>query len=185
MYAVGHWSELIPIKEGTTGVTEYLQSNIYNLVIIAILMCLIVYPILRVRRYIENTLSSNKSPEDVRVESKEDLTGEYMLYVITYIFPFMTAAAFTVLGIIALVGALTIIGLLYIRANLFHVNPALLLIYNYRLYKIVDDKRNVRHLLSKNESLLNGARVYLLSLNDVLYVEKSYQPKDSTHLLER
>lgn len=153
----------------------YLASNWIHLCVIGIFAALSSYPLRRVQNYMSETVADSNT-EKITVQSKEDLTSEYLLYVITYIFPFMTASSFDELSAIALGGAMITIAVLYIRINLFHVNPTLLLLYSYRLYKIVDDKNNTYHLLSKQETILSNMKIRANSLNGILYVEKPFSP---------
>jgi hypothetical protein len=193
MHVVAHQTELHLLKALSdptayvnsftyANIIGYLNSNIANLIIIAILLGLILYPLRRVQIYMKEILLE-ESTEKITIQSKEELTSEYLLYVITYIFPFMTATSFDVLNGIALGGALLTIMVLYIRANLFHVNPTMLLLYNYRLYKIIDEKGNMRHLLSREETLLKNARINVHSLNGIFYVEKPFQRQGSATLV--
>ncbi len=161
---------------------SYLSANIVAFIFVALLSMISFWPLQVVRQYIKETISQN-NPDKIMIQSKEDLTSEYLLYIITYVFPFMTAGSFNELGAIALGGALIMIALLYIRGNLFHVNPTLMLIYNYRLYKIVDIKNNTYHILSKQETILSNMRIRANSLNGIFYVEKPFDSSDATEVI--
>lgn len=165
-----------------TDYSGYLADNAFTIPIVGILAVVSFWPLLIAHGYVKETVSKT-NPENITIKNKEDMTSEYLLYIITYVFPFMTANSFSELTGIALGGALIIIGVLYIRANLFHVNPTLMLLYNYRLYKITDTKDNTYHLLSKEEVMLNGKKLRANSLNGIFYVEKPFEPKNSTSIL--
>lgn len=106
----------------------------------------------------------------ISVKFKEDSTNEYVIYVVTYIIPFMVDNFLEPARIFALVVMMVTIGALYIRTNYFHINPILNL-FGYKLYKIFDESNNKYLLLSKRGKIKNSQKINATALNLNIYVE--------------
>ena len=93
-------------------------------------------------------VKSAKRPLKTTIKQRENLTGEYVLYVVTYIIPFLLDDFLEPHKIFGLAVLLTTVGILYIRANLFHINPLFTMV-GYRLYYITNETEKRIHILSK------------------------------------
>jgi hypothetical protein len=87
------------------------------------------------------------NPKKITVNSRENITGEYVLYVVNYVIPFLVTE-FTDQQLFTLVVMLFFVIILYVRSNLIHVNPMFAL-FGYRLFAITDEESNMIHILSK------------------------------------
>lgn len=110
------------------------------------------------------------NPKPITVKERENFTAEYMLYVVTYVIPFLTDDFLEPSRLAALAILMTTIGVLYIRANLFHVNPTLNL-FGYKLYKILDDENNHYLLLSKKGGIGRNSELRANNVSRGIYVD--------------
>lgn len=162
---------------GTALIPEHLQKYWHVIAASLALAFIAVFPLMVLRRLIQETTSSAYT-ESIKITGKEELTGEYMLYVITYVFPFLTERLLDYTNGIALLGIMITIGILYIRANLFHVNPTLML-FSYRLFKVTD-QHNTYYLLTKREQIFNNLTIRAYSMSSLIYIEKPADPTDKS-----
>ncbi|SRR5579884_97028 len=115
------------------------------------------------------------NPKPITVKEREDFTGEYMFYIVTYVIPFLVDDFLEPSKILALTILMTTIGVLYIRANLFHVNPTLNL-FGYKLYKILDEDDNKYLLLSKQSGISSDSELLANAMGINTYVDTGKQP---------
>lgn len=115
---------------------------------------------------IEKRKTSN--PTKITVSDRENVTGEYVLYVVTYIIPFLVSD-FGNQEVFTLVVMLFFVGVLYVRANLIHINP-MFAIFGYRLYAIIDEKSNRVHILAKRP-LYRDDEVYMNRIDTGFFME--------------
>lgn len=104
------------------------------------------------------------------VKERHDMTGEYILYAVTYIIPFLVNDFLEYSRIFALVVMMTTVGALYIRANLFHINPVLNL-FQYKLYKISDYDNNNYIILSRRGAIQKQDTLYANKMNNNIYLD--------------
>lgn len=150
---------------------EYIVRNSVILSAAVSLLLIAFFPLGVLRRLITETLSDDNT-DDIKIRSKEELTSEYMLYIVTYVFPFLTGDFFNPTTGIPLIGLMITLALIYIRANLFHVNPTLMFL-GYRLFKVSDD-HNTYYLLSKRDFVYNNMTIKAHSLSGIIYIEKPF-----------
>jgi len=157
------------LKDYPKNIEALVNKNIQVLVPAEVLISIMVISILLLWYYLRLTVKGN-NPKLLFVKGKEDLTSEYMLYVVTYIIPFLVDNFLELSKTISLSILMITIGALYIRANLFHVNPTLNL-FGYRLYKLSDISDNKIILLSKQSTIRNNSELKVNSLSGNIYIE--------------
>lgn len=111
-----------------------------------------------------------KDPKPIIVKEKEEATSDYLLYVVSYMIPFVVENFLDYPRLYALTVMMITIGVLYIRANLFHVNPTLNA-FGYMLYKVSDFDNNKYSLLSKKTSIKKNDSIDVNSINQVIYLD--------------
>ena len=125
-----------PYSENLLAVTS--ASVFFVILIISIVVTSILLKV------VKNT----ERPIKTIIKNRENLTGEYVLYVVTYIIPFLVNDFLAPERLFGLSVLLITIGILYVRANLLHINP-LFTMLGYRLYYITNDDDKKIHVLSK------------------------------------
>jgi hypothetical protein len=162
--------------------SEYFVRNGAVLSAAGFLLFIAFFPLGILKGLITETLSGTNS-DTIKILSKEEMTSEYMLYVVTYVFPFLTSNLFDPSTGIPLTGLMVTLSLIYIRANLFHVNPTLMLL-GYRLFK-VSDGPNTYYLLSRRDFVYNNLTIKAHSLSGIIYIEKPFTAKDSAPVVSQ
>jgi hypothetical protein len=109
------------------------------------------------------------NPTFITVKDAENDTSEFALYSITYIIPFLIKDYLEPSNAFALCVMIITIGFLYIRSNMFHINPTLSL-FKYNLYKVSDSSNNKFILLSKRE-LQKDEKIKANRFNGLIYIE--------------
>jgi len=157
----------------------YAKSEEQNMTVIyaAILLGLIIIVSMVVVGLLAWGSKKGNNPKPITVKEREDFTGEYMLYIVTYVIPFLTDDFLEPSRIFALGILMTTIGVLYIRANLFHVNPTLNL-FGYKLYKILDVDNNKLLVLSKQGGIRNNSELLANRMAQSIYVDTGKVPSD-------
>jgi hypothetical protein len=112
------------------------------------------------------------APQSLRVESAQARDADALAYVATYLVPFAAIAARTARERGALVLFVGLIAVLYVRAELFYVNP-LLAIVGYRLFQVTTPSGSSIALLSKRRFLRSGTTLSARRLSDYVYLEDS------------
>jgi hypothetical protein len=147
-------------------------------IIFAGLLFLVIIPMIIVRLYIKSTTKDRG--ESYVIKKKEDITNEFILYVVTYIIPFLTSVElFEISNLAALIILMVTLGIIYTKANMFYVNPALSLM-GYRLYKIVvyqdSEKRTIENtiiLISKRVSILQDTEIKMNEFSGDIFIENT------------
>jgi hypothetical protein len=96
--------------------------------------------------------------------------SDVIAYVATYIVPFAALGAETWQQRAALLGFFVLVGLLYIRANLFYVNPILAMV-GFKLYEVETDTGRVMLIISRAGYLRTGTTLTLHTLSDYVFLE--------------
>lgn len=102
------------------------------------------------------------NPRPIAIKDKEDITSGYILYIATYVIPFVADNFLEPYRIYMLIVMMATIGALYIRGNLFHINPTLNM-FGYRLYKVQDVHDNKLLILSRRDELDDSIEGNILS----------------------
>lgn len=145
-----------------------------NLIVLIISIVLIAGPIIVLKFYINNRIKEN--PREFKIKTKINMTNEYILYVITYIFPFISEDILDLSNLFSLVIVIITLGILYIGANLFYVNPTLSL-FGYKLYRITDDYDNELILLTKKSAIRENKSIMINELSENIYIQHDNHDK--------
>lgn len=98
-------------------------------------------------KYYMKKLSSAKRGNYFKVEKKEDITLSMAFYILAYT-PVLFVEKFALSEMVTFGILLFTIYLVYVKANLLHVNP-ILTIMGYKTYRATDDHFNTVVLLSR------------------------------------
>jgi hypothetical protein len=75
------------------------------------------------------------APSDVQVERVQRIDAEATSYIVTYVIPFLALPSDSWQHGVALMILYAVLGVLYVTANLIHINPMLNL-FGYHLYEV-------------------------------------------------
>ena len=98
-------------------------------------------------KYYMKTMSSAKNKNYFKVEKKDDITLSMAFYILAYI-PVLFVEEFAPVELVAFVILLFTVYLVYVKANMLHVNPVLT-VMGYKTYRVTDDHLNTVVLLSR------------------------------------
>jgi hypothetical protein len=136
---------------------------------------LVVIPIILVILHIKS--STRDGGTVYKVKRKEDITSEAILYVVTYVIPFLTEEPLKTANIVTLSILMITLAIVYTRANLFYVNPILSLL-GYRIYKLIvyEDREklvgeNSLIFISKKPSILKDQEIEMNEYSGSIYIE--------------
>jgi len=110
------------------------------------------------------------TPQLVHVTTAQVRDGDALAYVATYLVPFAAIAATTDRQRAALALFFLILAVLYVRNELFYVNPVLA-IAGYRLFQVVSPSGASLVLLGKRRFLSANTTVSARRLSDYVYLE--------------
>lgn len=104
----------------------------------------------------------------------ENIEYEHLTFLTTYIIPLVCFNFFSIRYIIVLVILLIVIGVIYIKTDLFYANPTLALL-NYRIYKIngkfkEGERKNI--IIISREDLTVNQRCDYIKLDNRIYYAK-------------
>lgn len=109
------------------------------------IVCIVV--LLLGTRYYMKKWSSRKESRYFKVEKKDDITLNMAFYILAYI-PALFVESFEPVELIAFTILLFTVYLVYVKANMLHVNPVLT-VMGYKTYRATDDHFNTVVLLSR------------------------------------
>jgi hypothetical protein len=95
---------------------------------------------------------------------------DVIAYVATYIVPFAALGANNWHERAALIGFFLLVGVLYVRAELFYVNP-LLAVAGFKLFELETDSGRVLLALTKRRYISTGQPLHLHTLTDFVFLE--------------
>jgi hypothetical protein len=96
--------------------------------------------------------------------------ADVIAYVATYIVPFAALGVQTWQQRGALIGFFALVGVLYVRANLFYVNP-ILAIAKFRLYEAETESGRVMLVITRAKYLRAGSSLRLRSISDYVFLD--------------
>jgi hypothetical protein len=96
--------------------------------------------------------------------------ADVIAYVATYIVPFATLGVETWQQRGALIGFFVLVGVLYVRANLFYINP-ILAIFNFRLFEVETESGKVLLVIARAPYLRVGAVLKVHTLSDYVFLQ--------------
>jgi len=141
-------------------------------VAIGILLCLIIIPAVLVYLFIR-TQEKLPGEHKVKITKNNDITGEYAIYLITYIIAFVSGDFFTDKQIVTFGIIFTIFGIIYIKNHMFHINPFITML-GYKFHRASTDVDNDVNVVSRRASLFNE-EVRINKITRGFYVESIYK----------
>jgi hypothetical protein len=106
----------------------------------------------------------------VEVERARHRDGDAIGYVATYVVPFAALGVSSWQSKLALLFFIALIGLLYIRAHLFYVNP-LLSAVGFRLFEVETLSGRIMLVLSRQKFMPAKSTVDVQTLSDYIFLE--------------
>jgi hypothetical protein len=110
------------------------------------------------------------APQALHVETAQVRDGDTLAYIAAYLVPFAAVTATTTREQLALGVFVFLVALLYVRAELFYINP-LLAAVGYRLFQVATPSGASVVLLSRRRFLKSGSTVNARRLSDYVYWE--------------
>jgi hypothetical protein len=111
------------------------------------------------------------APQSLDVASSQVRDGDALAYIATYLVPFAAITATTARERGALGLFVVLIAVIYIRSELFYVNP-LLAVAGYRLFQVATPSGASAVLISRENFLRSPATVNARRLSNYVYWEK-------------
>lgn len=107
-----------------------------------------------------------------RITEKENIDYEHLTFLTTYIIPLVCFQFNELRYLIVFVIILTVIGMIYIRTDMFYANPTLAIL-QFRIYKVSGEFRDNTHrsgkILITKDQLSEGDNVRYLKLDERIY----------------
>ncbi len=110
------------------------------------------------------------APLRVKVESVQHREVEVIRNILAYLLPFVSIAFNDLLRAAALCLFVLVVGILYVRSNLIHMNPALSLA-GFRVYDVKIEGAGTHTLLSRSR-IGRGDSLLVIKIGDNLFLEK-------------
>jgi hypothetical protein len=110
------------------------------------------------------------APQSLRVESSQIRDGDALAYIATYLVPFAAITATTARERGAIGLFVFLIAVLYVRSELFYINPLLALV-GYRLFQVATPAGTSVVLLTRRRFLRSGIDLKARRLSDYVYWE--------------
>jgi len=112
------------------------------------------------------------APQPLHVESAQVRDGDALAYIATYLVPFAAVSATTARERGALGLFVLLIAILYVRSELFYINPLLALV-GYRLFQVATPSGASVVLLTRRRFLKSGIDLSARRLGNYVYWEES------------
>lgn len=110
------------------------------------------------------------APQALQVESSQIRDGDALAYIATYLVPFAAITATTARERGALGLFVFLVAVLYVRSELFYINPLLALV-GYRLFQVATPAGASVVLLTRRRFLRSGIDLKARRLSDYVYWE--------------
>jgi hypothetical protein len=110
------------------------------------------------------------APQSLHVESSQVRDGDALAYIATYLVPFAAISATTARERGALGLFVVLIAVLYVRSELFYIDPLLALV-GYRLFQVATPAGTSAVLLTRRRFLRSGIDLTARRLSDYVYWE--------------
>jgi hypothetical protein len=111
------------------------------------------------------------APQSLHVESSQIRDGDALAYIATYLVPFAAVTATTARERGALGLFVFLIAVLYVRSELFYINPILALV-GYRLFQVATPSGASVVLLTRRRFLRSGIDLSARRLGNYVYWEE-------------
>jgi hypothetical protein len=136
-------------------------------------MCLVVAAISVIGLVVFFLSARALAPIKIVVEHARHRDTDAISYVVTYLIPFAGFEAHTLRTRISLAIFLLIIGILYVRAHLFYVNP-LLTVVGFRLFEVETDSGRILLVISRRKFIGARSNLSLCTLSDYVFLEDAH-----------
>lgn len=127
-----------------------------------------VISVLWLLHFMKAVQTRNGLPLKVAAAKRRD--DEALSYIVSYLLPFLALPSEEWQKFIALAVFYVLLGVLFVKADLIHINPVLLLA-NYRIYEVQDSMGSTRTVISKSR-LVHGSELFVIDIGDSLSIEK-------------
>lgn len=114
--------------------------------------------------------SRGTGPDPIRIATVRDAGAEISGYLATYLLPFLTVSTPTVRDVLAYIGFLFIVGLLYVRSEMTQINPTLYML-GRKVVHISTDSDWDGYLIVASSPVTPGTVMLVTSLNPAIRVE--------------
>lgn len=132
--------------------------------------------------YLDFIYLTKGTPElSFKVTELEKIDYEHLTFLTTYIIPLVCFQFDKIRYILSFVIIIIVIGMIYVRTDLFYANPTLAIL-NFRIYKISGEFRNEKRqnkILISKDIISNGDQVKYYKLDDRIYYATKIQ--SNTH----
>lgn len=111
-----------------------------------------------------------------KVDSVEDINYEHLIFLATYVIPLVSFNFESIRYLIVLSGLLVVMGVIYIKTDMFYANPSLALL-GFRIYKVNGafknkEERNGIIILSRSTVSKNDKLSYIKLDERIYYAKK-------------
>lgn len=135
--------------------------------VISFSIILLIVPIIFLRLYLYY-VRKGSSPEPKTITKRQNMTGEYALYFLSYIIPFVLNDFNNIQHVVTLVILFLTYAILMLRSNSIHVNPILNL-WGYKIYKASDQNGDNIWILIKKRIII-GKDIKTHRLDEDVYL---------------
>lgn len=112
------------------------------------------------------------APQELKIRTTKSRDGDVITYIVTYILPFTLTNPQNGREKLTLILLIALICFLYIKSQLFYINPILALI-GYRLFQITTE-RSTSILITQKGFIATPATLNVYRLSNFIYLEKKY-----------
>lgn len=131
---------------------------------------MIIIPTVFVYLFIRNTEKTTGTIK-VKIIKNNDLTGEYAIYLITYIIAFISGDFFTEKQIVTFGIIFAFFGIIYVKNHMFHINPFITML-GFKFHRAYTEVDNDVNILSRKASLFNQ-EIRMNKITRGFYIETS------------
>lgn len=137
---------------------------------VVVLSSFIVIPASLVYLFIRKSEKTTGSIE-VKITKNNDITGEYAIYLLAYIIAFISGNFFNEKQIVTFGIIFGIFGIIYVRNNMFHINP-FITILGFKFHKSSNVVDNDVIILSRRTSLYDK-EIRVNKIAEGFYIEST------------
>jgi hypothetical protein len=114
---------------------------------------------------------SGVDPYPVKIKTVSSRDSDVMSYIVSYLLPFLGISFKDVLSALSFGISITVIGIIYVSANMVYINPVFSL-RGYHMLEVEDDAGKVSPLISRGSYVSPGSIVNVVPLGDFALLEK-------------
>ncbi len=137
---------------------NFVSQNIISVIcLVFIVLCVIIF--IEFRYKLKGT-----SQLPAKTSSVKNINNEYLAFLTTYIIPFVMVDFQSERKTILLFILLIIIGVIYVKTNMFYSNPTLALL-GYRIYEMDTNAQNISGTFISPDTINDGQKVRYIRLD--------------------